>query len=456
MASSRRFFIRQIGTIGTVALTFGFEVDSLLGAECGMPVSPGDCTLPAPPPATRFVPNENVVRTRYSALEMSDASRAAQLQQLRDAFCLIRNLPPTDVIGWNKFIAQHCINCARPNPGNIHYDWQFLPWHRALLYFLERVLRNLSGKDTVRLVYWDWENVNSRKLPAIFAPAGQPLYWGNRGDLNGPNWPLRASDVNPQPLLAIPDFATFGGTATQSRPTPAAYSGPHANVHNNFGPGDMANLQYSPRDPVFYAHHGNIDRLWSSWVAAGHSNPDFGDAKVYFYDEQRRWRFVLLNDLRDTRALGYEYSSLMQPRVAPRQLRAMATSFDENRLTLAAATMRTLATPEPEYLLVTNIRNLEVFAHDAVRFGIFAGKPPIGTNAGATNTFLGMVSRVLSEGHAHAEPLSAALDISNRLASLDPDRGAAALDLHIASLDENRTTTSEAVPLVADSIRVMG
>ncbi|MGZ5432389.1 MAG: tyrosinase family protein [Thermoanaerobaculia bacterium] len=454
MTVSRRFVIRQV-TIGSLALTFGFDVESLWAAECGKPVSPDDCTLPTPPPATRFIPNEPNVRTRYSALEMADPSRATQLQQFRDAICLVRNLPPTDVISWTKFIAQHCINCARSNSSNIHYDWQFLPWHRALLYFLERVLRNQSGNDDVRLVYWDWENASSRTLPAIYAPADQPLYWANRGDLQGRNWPLRYDDVNVQPLLAIPDFKTFGGSSVQKDPVPAAYSGPHANVHNNFSPGDMSNLQYSPRDPVFYAHHGNIDRLWSSWVAAGHSNPDFGDAKVYFYDENRQWRFVLMNDLRDTRTLGYEYSSLMQPRVSTRSLRTMSVSRDANRIALGAQTMRALNAPAPEFLVMTNI-DLDALPADTLRFGIFAGKPPVGTASGSTNTFLGKASRVLSEGHAHAEPLSAALDISNKLGSLDADGGAAALDLHVAPLDESRTTTGEAIPVAADSIRIVG
>ena len=54
----------------------------------------------------------------------------------------------------------------------------------------------------------------------------------------------------------------------------------------------------------------------------------------------------------------------------------------------------------------------------------------------------------------HAEPLSAALDISNKLGSLDADGGAAALDLHVAPLDETRTTTGEAIPVAADSIRI--
>ncbi len=454
MAKSRRFFIRQVATIGSVALTFGFELDSLWAAECGIPVAPDDCTLPAPPPATQFIPNEPVVRTRYSALEMADPSRATQLQQFRDAICVVRNLPPADLISWTKLVAQHCINCARSNTNNIHYDWQFLPWHRALLYFLEREMRKLGASDDVRLVYWDWENASSRTLPSIYAPAGQPLYWANRGDLNGPNWPLQYDDVNVQPLLGIPDFKTFGGSSVQKQPVPASYSGPHANVHNNFSPGDMSNLQYSPRDPVFYAHHGNIDRLWSSWVAAGHSNPDFGTAKVYFYDETRTWRYVLMNDLRDTRKLGYEYSSLMQPRVSARNLRSLSVSRSANRVALSASAVREVNRPDPEFLVLTNI-DLNAFPADVLRFGIFAGKPPIGTPSSSTPTFLGMASRVGSEDHSHGELLSAALDISSRVAQVTAG-GAAQLDLHVAALDEAKVTTSEAVPLQAESIRVVG
>lgn len=453
MAFTRRFFIRQVAVAGPVVLTLGFERD-VFGDQCGIPSTTQDCSLPTPPPATRFIPNEAVVRTRYSALEMADSSRAAQLQQFRDGICLIRNLPPTDVLSWTKLVAQHCLNCARSNTSNIHYDQQFLPWHRAMLYFLERSMRKLSGNDDIRLVYWDWENPRSRVLPSIYAPTNQPLYWSNRGDLSGPQWPLTYDQTNVQPLLAIPTFRDFGGSARQRDPVPAAYSGPHANVHNNFSPGDMGDLQYSPRDPVFYAHHSNIDRLWSSWVAAGHSNPDFGDARVFFYDETRTWKYVLMNDLRDTRKLGYEYSSLMQRR-SPRRLRATAAPMDGNRITLSSVTAQRLATPAPEFLLIRNIRNLDQFPHDAVTFGIFTSRPAVGTDAGSTVTFLGAASRVRHGDHdGAADPLSASLDISNRLSQIMPNL-AGSFDLFIAPIDMQQRTTAEAIPLEADSISII-
>ncbi|HSF39512.1 MAG TPA: tyrosinase family protein [Thermoanaerobaculia bacterium] len=458
MAISRRSFVRQTLYLGPVAMAFWIEKDVAWAwaGQCGLPVQGKDCTLPDPGEAKRFVPNEPKVQTRYSAREMAQSSMATQLQQFRDAICKVRDLPPDDVISWTKLVAQHCINCASSNTNNIHYNWQFLPWHRGLLYFLERSLRKLSGHDDLRLVYWDWESSQSRTLPSIYAPPDQPLYWANR-KLDGPRWPLKDSDVDVQPSLAVPDFARFGGTSVQRQPVPIAYSGPHAPVHNAFSPGDMANLQFSPRDPVFYAHHGNIDRLWSSWVAAGHKNPDFGDAKVYFYDENRVWSYVLMNDLRDETKLGYKYSSLMQPRVRVSTLQEFSAARSANRVTLAAPTLRKVRQAGPDFLLIRNIQNLERLPESTVDFGIFHGAPAVGTQAEGAPGFLGKVSRVLSESHNHPSPLSAALNVTDRLGGMAPERdGASTLELTVAPLDDAGKTSAEAIPLVAEDVSVVG
>jgi Common central domain of tyrosinase len=457
MPISRRTFIRQTLTFGPVAMAFWIDRDlAAWASQCGMPAAGADCTLPSHPPAQRFIPNEPKVQIRYSAREMADPSRAIQLKQLRNAFCLVRNLPKTDVISWTKQVAQHCIHCAPSNASNIHYDWQFLPWHRGLLYFLERILRKLSNHDDLRLVYWDWENAASRTLPAIYAPPDQPLYWQNR-HLSGLRWPLANSKVDVQPLLAVPTFKTFGGTATQGSPVPASFSGPHANVHNAFNPGDMADLQFSPRDPVFYAHHGNIDRLWSSWVAAdpSHKNPDFGTAKVYFYDENRVWRYVLMNDLRNETKLGYKYSSLMKPKLQLTNLRAFALARAANRVTLAAPAMERVKATGPDFLMIENIHDLEKLPKDAVDFGIFQGTPPAGTQSAAAKGFLGAVSRVLSSGHDHQKQLlSAAIDVTDKIGRMAEERKGT-LDLTLAPLDAAGKTTAAAIPLVADSISVV-
>jgi polyphenol oxidase len=456
MKTSRRAFFRQTLAVGPVAMTFWLETDSLMAQ--GGP----ECTLPNPGAPKQFVPNEKNVVERISAAEMADSSRATQLQRFREAIGLIRNLPPAnpknippdDVRSWTKQIATHCINCARPNPNNIHYSQMFLPWHRGLLYFLERILRTQSGYDDLRLPYWDWENSNSRTLPSIYVPEGQSLFWGNR-NLSGP---LSDDDVDVQGLLGVPTFDDFGGTARLGRPTPASFSGPHANVHDAFAPGDMADLQYSPRDPVFYAHHGNIDRLWSSWVNVPHSNPDFGKtARVLFYDENKTWRFVLLNDLREEAPLGYKYSSLMKSEAAGTHPTLFSLQKSGPKFSVASAGLATLKSKPagPRYLLLRNIQNLEKLGAEAVRYGIFAGAPTAGTQAAADEGYLGKASRVASSGHNHAGPLTAVLNVTAKISLLLRDKKAP-LDLTIAPLDASGKTSAPGTPLVADNVSIIG
>ncbi len=459
MATSRRTFIRQVVAFGPVAMTFWLEPLRSWAAECGKSDPNADCTLPTPPSATRFIPNEPKVGIRYSAAEMAQSARAKQLQAFRDAICRVRNLPPSDVISWTKLVAQHCTLCAPSNSNNVHYNWQFPTWHRCFLYFLERQLRIMSKNDDIRLVYWDWENPNSRTLPAIYAPKDQPLYWANRY-LGPQTFPLSNDDVNVQPLLSLKSFEAFGGTEYQRTPTPALYSGPHANVHNAFADpnetgvqGDMADLQHSPRDPVFFAHHANIDRVWSSWLAAGgvRQNPDFGNARVYFYDENRKLRYVMLNDLRDERKLGYRYSSLIKPAVAPAQQRAFSMAMKANRVTASAEAMARVQAPTPDFVHIRDIKNLDKFPAQTRRFGIFDANPPVGTDAKKSPNFLGTVSRVLSGGHAHGEVLSAALEVTGKL----PAEFTKGLDLFVAPLDAERKTTTAAIPLVAEAITLI-
>ena len=159
MKTTRRTFTRTI-VIGSVTLVL----------DPGIGFAQDDCTLPSPGTATRFIPKEPKVLPRLSAAELAAPGHAAQLKAFRAAIGKLRALPPADVVGWTKLIAQHCIQCAPADKNNIHFDWQFAGWHRALLYFVERTLRSTigGGDDNVRLPYWDWENAASRTLPAIY------------------------------------------------------------------------------------------------------------------------------------------------------------------------------------------------------------------------------------------------------------------------------------------------
>ncbi len=445
MKITRRAFLHQTLALGPVAMTFLVESDPANaqgGPECSLPTGL----------ATRFVPNEPKVVLRISAADM--ATRGPQLQQFREAIGMVRDLPANDVRTWTKQIAQHCLHCGTSNPADeIHFNWNFLPWHRAFLYFLERTLRTLSKNDDLRLVYWDWESPQSRTLPQIYGPAGQPLYWKNR-NLGSPAWPLDDDRVDVQRFLAVPDWRDFGGTAGV---VPATFSGPHANVHNAFRPGDMANLRYSPRDPVFYAHHTNMDRLWSSWIHAGHANPDFGDAKVYFYDETRQWRYVLLNDLRDEKRLGYTYQMLMQPALSLKQvqlfvLNRAGTAFSLPREWGVRAAAKQAG---PNYLIMENIQNLDKLPVNTLEYAIVSGERPApGAVAASVKGYLGTVVRVAIGEKTNPGPLSAALNVTGKLGTLKG--GSGAFELAVAPLDDARRVVSPVIPLVAARVAVIG
>ncbi|MCO5555015.1 hypothetical protein L7F22_008554 [Adiantum nelumboides] len=54
----------------------------------------------------------------------------------------------------------------------------------------------------------------------------------------------------------------------------------------------MGTFSTAVRDPIFYAHHSNVDRLWDVWrlrLPSGsrqdHSDPNFLDTEFLFYDE---------------------------------------------------------------------------------------------------------------------------------------------------------------------------
>ena len=54
-----------------------------------------------------------------------------------------------------------------------HGNWWFFPWHRAYLYFFERIVRKYSGYADFALPYWHWDSTssNQRRLHPVFCAA---------------------------------------------------------------------------------------------------------------------------------------------------------------------------------------------------------------------------------------------------------------------------------------------
>jgi hypothetical protein len=210
-----------------------------------------------------------------------------------------------------------------------HGSFFFLSWHRMYLYFFERILRAASGEPSLTLPYWDYDAPARRALPDGFrqpANATNPLFIAaRRGSING-GQPLPPSATGASQALATVNFASATGSGAsfggQTLPTPSHFNGPpgrlesqpHNVIHVSLGGnGWMADPNLAARDPIFWLHHANIDRLWNRWLASGggRRNPTSGPwvtAIFSFVDETGAVVRLTGADIVDNaRQLGYRY-----------------------------------------------------------------------------------------------------------------------------------------------------
>jgi tyrosinase len=148
---------------------------------------------------------------------------------------------------WEYWTNVHLNYC----PHGIAY---FLAWHRGYLYYFEQQLRIVSGDNQLSVPYWNYYKYP--QIPAEFTdPAtNNPLYMPRTG-------------TNVYNALTLSPFASTVWNfqrGTTNAFEPQIEAGPHNPVHNLIG-GEMANMT-SPRDPIFYLHHANIDRLCHAWA----------------------------------------------------------------------------------------------------------------------------------------------------------------------------------------------
>ncbi len=296
----RRNFLKGMAA-GSAALVSG----GLWGPFTASGQTPPSCP-PAPVNGTPFRAGQDTrpIVQRQSVSSLS----SAQIAQLRTAFARLRALPSGDTRAWVIQADMHALYCKQCNHDlvqSVHGSWNFFPWHRAFLYYFERILGSLVGDiNNFRLPYWDWENY--RFLPEIYAiPANSSnsLYDANRyAPINqGVNLPVADGTAKRIALLdGYPDFTSFGGTASKAG---FCESNPHDPIHDDIGLHtspfhDMGHLGFAARDPIFFAHHGNLDKIWSHWNALSAkapapkyrnpTDPAFLSERWNFYDEHQR------------------------------------------------------------------------------------------------------------------------------------------------------------------------
>ncbi|HEX2832608.1 MAG TPA: tyrosinase family protein [Thermoanaerobaculia bacterium] len=161
----------------------------------------------------------------------------------------------------------------------------FFAWHRLYLYYFEQVLQKAANDPNLRLPYWDYTDPANLAMPA---PYSTPTYFDGQGHIeaNALNEPRRTPGWNPPGgnLLdatstnindALKDktfFDTPTGTGYQSDIEGNVHGYVHCTVVPCPGP-DMGAVGYSANDPIFWAHHANIDRMWDCWTSLGNKNP---------------------------------------------------------------------------------------------------------------------------------------------------------------------------------------
>jgi len=200
-----------------------------------------------------------------------------------------------------------------------HGTVQFLTWHRMFLWYFERVLQEAAGDPSLRLPYWDYET--DAQLPAAYRDAtcvneqGQtvpnPLrVSARRPSLNNGTGHLSSIVTSTATAMTDTTFGPFNSDLEQS---------PHNNVHCAMVPGScpnglMGSVPASALDPIFYAHHTNIDRLYECWLQGDEpgrlpSNPTQLNTVFTFVDADGSTVKRRVRNMLTTTQLGYTYAA---------------------------------------------------------------------------------------------------------------------------------------------------
>ncbi|KAH1102148.1 hypothetical protein GYH30_036625 [Glycine max] len=287
------------------------------------------------------------------------------IAKYREALKRMKALSPNDPRNFTQQANIHCAYCdgayhqvGFPNLDlQVHNCWLFFPYHRWYLYFYERILGNLIGDPTFALPFWNWDNPKGgMTIPSFYVDKNSPLYDPLRNLNHQPpvlidldynrrddDDPSASESVDPNEQIAsnlsimyrnvisngkLPRLFLGSPYRAGDEPEPGAGSlenVPHGPVHSWTGDKREPNREnmgifYSAaRDPIFFSHHANVDRMWSIWktIPGGKrrdfTDPDWLESAFFFYDENKNLVRVKVKDSLDTRKLGYVYQDVDIP-----------------------------------------------------------------------------------------------------------------------------------------------
>jgi len=232
----------------------------------------------------------------------------ANVAALEDAYQKMQAISAADNRSWIYWAQFHgfnrfeCWHHARVGNDLFPYDL-FLPWHRAYLTFFDNAARDQNAEAI--LPWWDWTSDASHQngLPAAYTAGGSALQSGPVPAINGQ--PERQTTRNPsspgslptpkdvEDLLVLSDFRDFSNQLQDI----------HDRIHGWVG-GDMGSIATSAFDPIFWAHHAMIDRIWYLWqLRHGVNNIPAS------YLDKALFPGLTVQQVLDVRALGYDYAA---------------------------------------------------------------------------------------------------------------------------------------------------
>ncbi len=298
----------------------------------------------------------NVVQVRRSLADLVRENSPA-IESYRRAVDVMMARDVADKTGWcfqanmvgvaAREIAGETLPLAKYWRQNPRKSYFFLAWQRMHLHYFERILRRASGDPALALPYWAYDDPRQLTLPESFRPGSDQLETPVSQRRNALARAFRSApfERGAQALADMSaDFAAalglgqfvaadpliprggFGGVRVadpKQSAAPGAIEALHNRFHLSIGrDGDLSSPATAARDPVYWLHAANIDRIWAKWTAQGGTAPVddslWMTTPFTFVDENGDDRVMTGADVLDTQLqLGYRYDS--DPRREHRQ-----------------------------------------------------------------------------------------------------------------------------------------
>jgi len=249
----------------------------------------------------------NETDVRYVRKNANTTEAQADIEAMQKAMTIMKAKDCNDPTSWYYQAAMHWIpdqidsnklcesysdwselkmawdECTHSNSGAEEIN--FLIWHRMYIWHFEKIVRKTSGKADFALPYWGYTNYDEadKVMPEGWRNAQSSLYEEARIESLNNGRPIegaarRAIDGGYPKLMEITDYQTFNSNFDR---------GIHGTLHNYIGMGNhihaiyynrimqknsltglMAQVPTAAFDPIFWAHHSNIDRVFQQWLSS--------------------------------------------------------------------------------------------------------------------------------------------------------------------------------------------